>query len=163
MDPVDVTSVTFDHVKGVEEAKNDLQEVVEFLKNPQKFTALGGKLPKGRGEEKGLLHLKGSDLKGSDLSECTCWTHVLPTDMTFPAFGHNIHTHYNVLTTVACWTFMSLLGAELCMQAFLLYIVHLQVGGLPVQFAASVLMRISFLSKQYCTICDGIGDHLNGV
>uniref|UniRef100_A0A669F404 ATP-dependent zinc metalloprotease YME1L1 n=1 Tax=Oreochromis niloticus TaxID=8128 RepID=A0A669F404_ORENI len=35
------------HVKGVEEAKNELQEVVEFLKNPQKFTALGGKLPKG--------------------------------------------------------------------------------------------------------------------
>uniref|UniRef100_A0A672HIE3 ATP-dependent zinc metalloprotease YME1L1 n=1 Tax=Salarias fasciatus TaxID=181472 RepID=A0A672HIE3_SALFA len=31
----------------VEEAKNELQEVVEFLKNPQKFTALGGKLPKG--------------------------------------------------------------------------------------------------------------------
>ncbi|KAG7266478.1 hypothetical protein CRUP_028427 [Coryphaenoides rupestris] len=47
VDPVDVTSVTFDHVKGVEEAKNDLQEVVDFLKNPQKFTALGGKLPKG--------------------------------------------------------------------------------------------------------------------
>uniref|UniRef100_A0A671VDA1 ATP-dependent zinc metalloprotease YME1L1 n=1 Tax=Sparus aurata TaxID=8175 RepID=A0A671VDA1_SPAAU len=35
------------HVKGVEEAKNELQEVVEFLKNPQKFTVLGGKLPKG--------------------------------------------------------------------------------------------------------------------
>lgn len=40
-------NVTFEHVKGVEEAKNELQEVVEFLKNPQKFTALGGKLPKG--------------------------------------------------------------------------------------------------------------------
>uniref|UniRef100_A0A665X929 ATP-dependent zinc metalloprotease YME1L1 n=1 Tax=Echeneis naucrates TaxID=173247 RepID=A0A665X929_ECHNA len=35
------------HVKGVEEAKNELQDVVEFLKNPQKFTVLGGKLPKG--------------------------------------------------------------------------------------------------------------------
>uniref|UniRef100_A0A8C8DVN7 ATP-dependent zinc metalloprotease YME1L1 n=1 Tax=Oryzias sinensis TaxID=183150 RepID=A0A8C8DVN7_9TELE len=35
------------HVKGVEEAKNELLEVVDFLKNPQKFTALGGKLPKG--------------------------------------------------------------------------------------------------------------------
>lgn len=41
-------NVTFEHVKGVEEAKNELQEVVEFLKNPHKFTALGGKLPKGR-------------------------------------------------------------------------------------------------------------------
>lgn len=41
-------NVTFEHVKGVEEAKNELQEVVEFLKNPQKFTVLGGKLPKGK-------------------------------------------------------------------------------------------------------------------
>lgn len=40
-------NVTFEHVKGVEEAKNELQEVVEFLRNPQKFTVLGGKLPKG--------------------------------------------------------------------------------------------------------------------
>ena len=40
-------NVTFEHVKGVEEAKQELQEVVEFLKNPQKFTILGGKLPKG--------------------------------------------------------------------------------------------------------------------
>ncbi|KAL3040727.1 hypothetical protein OYC64_011680 [Pagothenia borchgrevinki] len=47
LDPVQVKNVTFEHVKGVEEAKNELQEVVEFLKNPQKFTVLGGKLPKG--------------------------------------------------------------------------------------------------------------------
>lgn len=47
MDPVQLKNVTFEHVKGVEEAKNELQEVVEFLKNPQKFTVLGGKLPKG--------------------------------------------------------------------------------------------------------------------
>lgn len=40
-------NVTFEHVKGVEEAKSELQDIVEFLKNPQKFTALGGKLPKG--------------------------------------------------------------------------------------------------------------------
>ncbi|KAK2093295.1 ATP-dependent zinc metalloprotease yme1l1 [Saguinus oedipus] len=40
-------NVTFEHVKGVEEAKQKLQEVVEFLKNPQKGTVLGGKLPKG--------------------------------------------------------------------------------------------------------------------
>lgn len=32
----------------MEEAKQELQEVVEFLKNPQKFTMLGGKLPKGK-------------------------------------------------------------------------------------------------------------------
>uniref|UniRef100_A0A7N8XZ28 ATP-dependent zinc metalloprotease YME1L1 n=1 Tax=Mastacembelus armatus TaxID=205130 RepID=A0A7N8XZ28_9TELE len=45
--PIQIKNVTFDHVKGAEEAKNELQDVVEFLKNPQKFTVLGGKLPKG--------------------------------------------------------------------------------------------------------------------
>lgn len=49
VDPVQMKNVTFDHVKGVEEAKNELQDVVEFLRNPQKFTVLGGKLPKGGG------------------------------------------------------------------------------------------------------------------
>uniref|UniRef100_A0A3Q3JG41 ATP-dependent zinc metalloprotease YME1L1 n=1 Tax=Monopterus albus TaxID=43700 RepID=A0A3Q3JG41_MONAL len=47
VDPIQMKSVTFEHVRGVEEAKNELQDVVEFLKNPQKFTVLGGKLPKG--------------------------------------------------------------------------------------------------------------------
>ncbi|CAG05480.1 unnamed protein product, partial [Tetraodon nigroviridis] len=47
VDPIQMKNVTFEHVKGVEEAKNELQDVVEFLKNPQKFTVLGGKLPKG--------------------------------------------------------------------------------------------------------------------
>uniref|UniRef100_A0A3B4ALL3 ATP-dependent zinc metalloprotease YME1L1 n=1 Tax=Periophthalmus magnuspinnatus TaxID=409849 RepID=A0A3B4ALL3_9GOBI len=47
VDPIQLKNVTFEHVKGVEEAKNELQDVVEFLKNPQKFTVLGGKLPKG--------------------------------------------------------------------------------------------------------------------
>lgn len=47
VDPIHMKNVTFEHVKGAEEAKNELQEVVEFLKNPQKFTVLGGKLPKG--------------------------------------------------------------------------------------------------------------------
>lgn len=39
--------VTFDDVKGVDEAKQELQEIVEFLRNPEKFSVLGGKLPKG--------------------------------------------------------------------------------------------------------------------
>ena len=39
--------VTFDDVAGIDEAREELQEIVEFLKDPTKFARLGGKIPKG--------------------------------------------------------------------------------------------------------------------
>ena len=46
MEP-DEMKVTFDDVAGIEEAKDDLRETVEFLKDPAKFRKLGGRIPKG--------------------------------------------------------------------------------------------------------------------
>ena len=40
-------TVTFDDVAGVDEAKEELHEIIEFLKEPKKFTRLGGKIPRG--------------------------------------------------------------------------------------------------------------------
>ncbi len=45
--PKDHTNITFDDVAGVEEAKEEVMEIVEFLKNPKKFQRLGGRIPRG--------------------------------------------------------------------------------------------------------------------
>lgn len=41
------TGITFDDVAGIDEAKQDFQEIVEFLKTPEKFAAVGARIPKG--------------------------------------------------------------------------------------------------------------------
>ena len=43
----DGEKVTFNDVAGLQEEKEDLQEVVDFLKNPKKYTQLGARIPKG--------------------------------------------------------------------------------------------------------------------
>ncbi|MBW1861465.1 MAG: ATP-dependent zinc metalloprotease FtsH [Deltaproteobacteria bacterium] len=43
----DQEKVTFDDVAGIDEAKEELQEIIEFLRDPKKFTRLGGRIPKG--------------------------------------------------------------------------------------------------------------------
>ncbi len=43
----DKSSVTFKDVAGLDEAKDEVMEIVDFLKNPSKYTSLGGKIPKG--------------------------------------------------------------------------------------------------------------------
>jgi cell division protease FtsH len=47
LSPTDKNKVTFDDVAGVDEEKEELEEIVEFLKNPKKFTDMGARIPKG--------------------------------------------------------------------------------------------------------------------
>ncbi len=43
----EMTGVTFNDVAGIDEAKEEVEEIIEFLKNPKKFTRLGGRIPRG--------------------------------------------------------------------------------------------------------------------
>ena len=47
MTPAEKNKITFDDVAGVDEEKEELEEIVEFLKNPKKFTDMGARIPKG--------------------------------------------------------------------------------------------------------------------
>ena len=47
INPTDKNKVTFDDVAGVDEEKEELEEIVEFLKNPKKYTDMGARIPKG--------------------------------------------------------------------------------------------------------------------
>ncbi len=47
MTPADKNKITFDDVAGVDEEQEELQEIVQFLKNPRKFTEMGARIPKG--------------------------------------------------------------------------------------------------------------------
>ena len=58
-------TITFDDVAGVEEAKQELSEIVEFLKEPQKFIALGARIPKGCHPDGRSGHGQNPDGQGS--------------------------------------------------------------------------------------------------
>ncbi len=47
LNQTDKNRITFDNVAGVDEEKQELEEIVEFLKNPKKFTEMGARIPKG--------------------------------------------------------------------------------------------------------------------
>ena len=47
MTPADKNRITFDDIAGVDEEKEELEEIVEFLKNPKKYTDMGARIPKG--------------------------------------------------------------------------------------------------------------------
>ena len=47
MTPAEKNKITFEDVAGVDEEKEELEEIVQFLKNPKKFTDMGARIPKG--------------------------------------------------------------------------------------------------------------------
>ncbi|KAK7394494.1 hypothetical protein VNO78_15023 [Psophocarpus tetragonolobus] len=62
------TGVTFEDVAGVDEAKQDFQEIVEFLKTSEKFSAVGAKIPKG------VVLVRGLKGEGHEIGHAVCAT-----------------------------------------------------------------------------------------
>ena len=52
----DDVKVRFGDVAGVDEAEEELREIVEFLKNPKKYTSIGGRIPEGRAARRPAGH-----------------------------------------------------------------------------------------------------------
>ena len=66
------TGVTFDDVAGCDEAKFELQEVVDFLKNPGRYSALGAKIPKGVLLDRSAGHRQDAAWPGRSRARPTC-------------------------------------------------------------------------------------------
>ena len=95
--------ITFKDVAGAEEAKQELEEVVEFLKHPQKYNDLGAKIPKGV-----LLY-------GLRVQAKPCWRRQLPVKQEFRSSVFPVLTLWKCLSVSALRVYATVRpGKEKC-------------------------------------------------